>query len=92
LTETPLRETFFSISHFFSAFFRLSASLTFIIIQFSSASRLPILHPRHHYDGYHYFTTTFEKDANMDIALSQVTKLEGIATQDNGNYRQFNEF
>jgi hypothetical protein len=28
----------------------------------------------------------------MDIALSQVTKLEGIATQDNGNYRQFTEF
>ena len=27
----------------------------------------------------------------MDIALSQITKLEGIATQVNGNYRQFTE-
>ncbi|MBL7990581.1 MAG: hypothetical protein JNN25_04010 [Candidatus Kapabacteria bacterium] len=27
----------------------------------------------------------------MDIALSQITKLEGIATQANGNYRQFTE-
>lgn len=28
----------------------------------------------------------------MDVALSQVTAIEGIATQDNGNYRQFTQF
>jgi hypothetical protein len=27
----------------------------------------------------------------MNVALSQITKLEGITTQDNGNYRQFTE-
>lgn len=27
----------------------------------------------------------------MNVALSQITKIEGIATQDNGNYRQFDE-
>ena len=68
---------------FFSA---LIIFITFIIIQFSRVSRLPILHPFNS-----SFTTTFEKDAIMDIALSQVTKLEGIAMQDNGNYRQFTE-
>jgi hypothetical protein len=28
----------------------------------------------------------------MNTPLSQITKLEGIATQDNGNYRVFKEF